>query len=162
MDTDMEQDLDDPLSNDELLSNKDPFSTDDLFLNEDALSNEDPPANKDAQPDEEYKQNYPYKIEPFSCVHHLNKEIKFPLLPIAINQELKIIRLILIHKWKFRFINELNGFLYYFENLELLDSDCEILDDLPFVYYRIRADFYLFRPKVGEYLKAKISWYVLF
>jgi hypothetical protein len=100
--------------------------------------------------------------EQFSCVEHLHKQIKFPLLPIAINQELKVIKQMLINKWKYRFINELNGFLYYFDNLQLIEDNGRMLDDLPFIYYDITADFYVFRPKAGEYLKTKISRYVLF
>ena len=102
-----------------------------------------------------------YVAQAFSCVEHVHKQIKFPLLPIAINQELKIIRQTLIHKWKYRFINELDGFLYYFDNLEVIgDNNGYLLDDLPFIYYNLIADFYIFKPKIGDYLKAKISWYV--
>lgn len=104
-----------------------------------------------------------YVSEPFSCIEHLHKQIKFPVLPIAINQELKVIKQTLIHKWKYRFINELNGFLYYFDNLNVIESDyVQIMDDLPFVYFNLTADFYVFRPKVGDYLKSKISWLVVF
>ena len=96
--------------------------------------------------------------EPFSCVKLVQKQIKFALLPIAMGQELKVIKNILVFDWKYSFINELDGFLSYFANLKLVDEEYyEILDDLPYFYPHITADFYVFRPKVGEYLKATIS-----
>ena len=100
-----------------------------------------------------------YEYEPFSCVEHQHRQIKFALLPIAILRELEVIKNTLIYDWKYSFIHELNGFLYYFDNLKLVEEDrFQIMDDLPFIYPRITADFYVFRPKVGEYLKATISW----
>lgn len=100
-----------------------------------------------------------YQCEPFSCVEQLHRRIKFPLLPTVIGQELQVITQTLVHKWKYNYINELNGFLYYFQNLKLVKGTYgRIMDDLPYYYCDITADFYVFRPKLGEYLKATISW----
>lgn len=100
-----------------------------------------------------------YHCEPFSCVEMMHRRLKFPLLPTAIGHELQVITSTLVHKWKYNFINELNGFLYYFQNVKLVQGTYgRIMDDLPYIYCDITADFYVFKPKVGEYLKATISW----
>lgn len=100
------------------------------------------------------------KCEPFSCVEHVNKTLKIALLPVALSKGvLKVIKDILVYDWKYSFVSKLNGFLYYFENLELVEEPLyRLLDDLPFFYPRITADFYVFRPKIGEYLRATITW----
>ncbi|XP_018310403.1 DNA-directed RNA polymerase I subunit RPA43 isoform X2 [Mycetomoellerius zeteki] len=48
---------------------------------------------------------------------------------------------------------ELKGFVLAFRNPKLLSNLGELFYDSPFIHVDIEADFYLFRPKVGSFLK---------
>ncbi|XP_029167711.1 uncharacterized protein MAL13P1.304 [Nylanderia fulva] len=52
---------------------------------------------------------------------------------------------------------ELNGFVLTFKNPKLLSNVGELLYDSPFIHVDIEADFYLFRPMVGSYLKGIVN-----
>ncbi|XP_029672972.1 DNA-directed RNA polymerase I subunit RPA43-like [Formica exsecta] len=52
---------------------------------------------------------------------------------------------------------ELNGFLLAFKNPKLLSNFGELLYDSPFIHVDIEADFYLFRPMVGSFLKGIVN-----
>jgi len=48
----------------------------------------------------------------------------------------------------------LKGFVLAFRNPKLLSNVGEMLYDSPFIHIDIEADFYLFRPTVGSFLKG--------
>ncbi|KMQ90080.1 dna-directed rna polymerase i subunit rpa43 [Lasius niger] len=52
---------------------------------------------------------------------------------------------------------ELNGFVLAFKNPKLLSNFGELLYDSPFIHIDIEADFYLFRPMVGSFLKGIVN-----
>ncbi|KAM0731300.1 DNA-directed RNA polymerase I subunit RPA43 [Formica fusca] len=52
---------------------------------------------------------------------------------------------------------ELNGFMLAFKNAKLLSNFGELLYDSPFIHVDIEADFYLFRPMVGSFLKGIVN-----
>lgn len=93
----------------------------------------------------------------FYCVE---KTMKFPLLPAAIGQEQAVINQVLLHRWKGSYINQLGGVLCYFDRVKLLNQKSEIVDDLPYIYAKFNARFFVFKPTVNSLAKAKITWYV--
>lgn len=52
----------------------------------------------------------------------------------------------------------LKGFVLAFRNPKLLSNLGEMLYDSPFIHIDIEADFYLFRPTVGSFLKGKVNY----
>ncbi|XP_070150989.1 asparagine-rich protein [Polyergus mexicanus] len=52
---------------------------------------------------------------------------------------------------------ELDGFMLAFKNPKLLSNFGELLYDSPFIHVDIEADFYLFRPMVGSFLKGIVN-----
>ncbi|XP_011691191.1 PREDICTED: probable DNA-directed RNA polymerase I subunit RPA43 [Wasmannia auropunctata] len=52
---------------------------------------------------------------------------------------------------------ELKGFVLAFRNPKLLSNVGEMLYDSPFIHIDIEADFYLFRPTVGSFLKGVVN-----
>ncbi|GAB1859408.1 DNA-directed RNA polymerase I subunit RPA43 [Camponotus japonicus] len=52
---------------------------------------------------------------------------------------------------------ELNGFVLAFKNPKVLSNFGELLYDSPFIHIDIEADFYLFRPKVGSFVKGIVN-----
>ncbi|XP_072763926.1 uncharacterized protein Polr1f [Anoplolepis gracilipes] len=52
---------------------------------------------------------------------------------------------------------ELHGFMLTFKNPKLLRNFGELFYDSPFIHVDIEADFYLFRPTVGSFLKGIVN-----
>ncbi|KAL0126223.1 hypothetical protein PUN28_004979 [Cardiocondyla obscurior] len=52
---------------------------------------------------------------------------------------------------------ELKGFVLAFKNPKLLSNFGETLYDSPFIHIDIEADFYLFRPTIGSFLKGVVK-----
>ncbi|XP_018369310.1 PREDICTED: DNA-directed RNA polymerase I subunit RPA43 isoform X3 [Trachymyrmex cornetzi] len=52
---------------------------------------------------------------------------------------------------------ELKGFVLAFKNPKLLSNLGELFYDSPFIHVDIEADFYLFRPKAGSFLKGIVN-----
>lgn len=51
----------------------------------------------------------------------------------------------------------LKGFMLAFRNPKLLSNLGEILYDSPFIHIDIEADFYLFHPMIGSFLKGELN-----
>ncbi|KYQ50581.1 DNA-directed RNA polymerase I subunit RPA43 [Trachymyrmex zeteki] len=54
-------------------------------------------------------------------------------------------------------LGSLKGFVLAFRNPKLLSNLGELFYDSPFIHVDIEADFYLFRPKVGSFLKGIVN-----
>ncbi|KAL6429312.1 hypothetical protein ACFW04_008192 [Cataglyphis niger] len=52
---------------------------------------------------------------------------------------------------------ELKGFMLAFKHPKLLNNFGELLYDSPFIHVDIEADFYLFRPMIGSFLKGIVN-----
>ena len=50
-----------------------------------------------------------------------------------------------------------SGALIAYSNIKLLSDRGQIMDDTPFIHFRIRADFILFKPCVGSRLRGEVN-----
>jgi len=94
--------------------------------------------------------------DPNSCLTMVHKTVMIPLSPSAIGNEERAILSTLNH-WLCKYVNELDGLLIAYDNVDFASEVGIIKDDLPYVFWDISADFYLFEPKVNSVLKGKVT-----
>ena len=52
--------------------------------------------------------------------------------------------------------DRLDGIMLSYENVNFATDYGKIKDDMPYIFWDVSADFYLFDPQIGSMLKGKI------
>jgi DNA-directed RNA polymerase I subunit RPA43 len=86
----------------------------------------------------------------------IHKRVQIPLIPASIGSEEEFIVDLIQSRWLHKFVEELNGVLLNYKNMKFSCDFGEIRDDLPFIFWDIEADFYLFKPVAGAIVRGKI------
>ncbi|KAF7490542.1 hypothetical protein SSS_00933 [Sarcoptes scabiei] len=95
-------------------------------------------------------------IDSENITSEIEKELDIGVLPQFIGREELCINKILKRK-KFKYNPDLNGILIRYENMEIISDTGRIIDDSPYIFWKIRAKFHIFNVRKNQLISTKID-----
>jgi len=86
----------------------------------------------------------------------VTKELELGLFPQYIGKEESAVNKLLRQR-KFKYNPDLSGILLRYNHLEFLGDTGRIIDDGPMIFWKIRANFYIFTVTINQLIRGKIN-----
>ena len=121
-----------------------------------AWSYSNPPVNKIGHPCLNYTKAIEFIDKGYSCLHEVENKRHIGLPPKYIGKIDEGIRETLDADL-LKFCEELQGIIVCYHRVQCLETSGSILDTTPFMHFTVNVKYVIFRPQVGEKLRAVVN-----